>query len=90
MPSNLLEADFWSGGASALPVIRESRDRDSKSDDPRSEADDAKIKDASELWELERYLTRRRKEIDAKYEYKYSVLLLVLADLVRRRACRSG
>jgi len=42
-----------------------------------------KIKDASELWELERYLTRRRKEIDGKYEYKYSVLLLVLADLVR-------
>ena len=42
-----------------------------------------KIKDASELWELERYLTQRRKEIDGKYEYKYSVLLLVLADLVR-------
>jgi len=29
------------------------------------------------------HLTKRRKEIDAKYEYKYSVLLLVLADLVR-------
>jgi photoprotection regulator FRP-like protein len=29
-------------------------------------------------------LTRRRKEIDAKYEFKYSVLLLVLADLVRK------
>jgi hypothetical protein len=42
-----------------------------------------KIKDATELWELERHLTRRRKEIDGKYEYKYSVLLLVLADLVR-------
>jgi hypothetical protein len=42
-----------------------------------------KIKDASELWELERYLTQRRKEIDGKYEYKYSVLLLVLADFVR-------
>jgi len=28
-------------------------------------------------------LTQRRKEIDAKYEFKYSVLLLVLADLVR-------
>ena len=42
-----------------------------------------KIKEAPELWELERHLTRRRKEIDAKYEYKYSALLLVLADLVR-------
>ena len=42
-----------------------------------------KIKEASELWELEQHLTKRRKEIDAKYEYKYSTLLLVLADLVR-------
>ena len=42
-----------------------------------------KIKDASELWELERYLTQRRKQIDGKYECNYSVLLLVLADLVR-------
>ena len=43
----------------------------------------ARIKEPDKLWELERYLTRRRKEIDAKYEFKYSVLLLVLADLVR-------
>jgi Photoprotection regulator fluorescence recovery protein len=42
-----------------------------------------KIKEPSELWELEQHLTNRRKEIDAKYEYKYSVLLLILADLVR-------
>ena len=42
-----------------------------------------KINRPDELWELERHLTQRRKEIDAKYEYKYSVLLLVLGDLVR-------
>lgn len=42
-----------------------------------------RIKESDELWELERHLTQRRKEIDAKYEYKYSVLLLVLGDLVR-------
>jgi hypothetical protein len=47
-----------------------------------------KIKDASELWELEQYLTQRRKEIDSKYEYKYSVLLLVLADLIREGRVR--
>jgi hypothetical protein len=47
-----------------------------------------KIQDASELWELERYLTQRRKEIDGKYEYKYSMLLLVLADLVREGRVR--
>jgi hypothetical protein len=43
----------------------------------------AKIRQASELWELERYLTRLRKEIDRKYEYKYSVLLPVFGELVR-------
>ena len=42
-----------------------------------------RIKQPDELWELERHLTQRRKEIDAKYEFKYSVLLLVLAELVR-------
>ena len=44
----------------------------------------ARIKEPDELWELERHLTERRKEIDARYEFKYSVLLLVLADLVRK------
>ena len=42
-----------------------------------------RIKQPDELWELESHLTQRRKEIDAKYEFKYSVLLLVLGDLVR-------
>jgi GTP-sensing pleiotropic transcriptional regulator CodY len=43
----------------------------------------AKIRHASELWELEHHLTQLRKEIDQKYQYKYSTLVLVFADLVR-------
>ncbi len=43
----------------------------------------AKMRQASELWELECYLTQRRKEIDRKYEYKYSVLLPIFGELVR-------
>src|SRR5208337_866111 len=43
----------------------------------------AKIKQPSHLWELEGYLTQRRKEIDRKYDYKYSVLPLVFRNLVR-------
>ena len=42
-----------------------------------------RIKKPEELWELERHLTKRRKEIDRKYEFKYSVVLLVLGELVR-------
>jgi photoprotection regulator FRP-like protein len=41
-----------------------------------------RIKTPDELWELERHLTRRRKEIDRKFEFKYSVVLLVLGELV--------
>ena len=42
----------------------------------------AKMRQASELWELELYLTQRRKEIDRKYEYKYSSLLSTSGKLV--------
>jgi hypothetical protein len=55
----------------------------------------AKIRQASELWELEYHLTQLRMEIDRKYEYKYSTLVLFFADLVRegklelRRLARS-
>ena len=42
-----------------------------------------RIKGSDGLWELERHLTQRRKEINNKYEFKYSMVLLPLADLVR-------
>src|ERR1700738_5192977 len=42
----------------------------------------AKIHDPSGLWELERYLTQCRHEIDRKCDYRYSVLPLVLANLL--------
>jgi hypothetical protein len=42
-----------------------------------------KIGQMSDLWKLETYLTRARKNIDNKYDYRYSVLLLVFANLIR-------
>jgi hypothetical protein len=42
-----------------------------------------RITQASELWDLEHHLTQLRKELDRKYEYKYSTLILLFADLVR-------
>jgi len=42
----------------------------------------AKLQEPSGLWELEQYLTQRRQEIDRKYDYRYSVLPLVLANLL--------
>jgi hypothetical protein len=40
------------------------------------------IKDPPGLWELEHYLTQRRKEIDGKYDYRYSQLTHVLGRLL--------
>ncbi len=43
----------------------------------------ARIEEAEGLWALERYLTQHREEIDRKYDYRYSVLPLVFASLIR-------
>ena len=47
-----------------------------------------RIEQPSDLWELERYLTERRKEIDRQYDYRYSVLLNVFAGLIRKGRLR--
>jgi hypothetical protein len=52
-------------------LVREAKDRA------------AKIQESSELWELEGWLTERRTGIDRKYDYRYSVLPLVFATLLR-------
>jgi len=44
----------------------------------------ANIKVPADLWKLEDYLTRSRKHIDDRYDYRYSVLPLVFADLIRK------
>jgi len=37
------------------------------------------------MWDLEHHLTERRKEIDRKYDYRYSQLDLVFGRLLRER-----
>lgn len=43
------------------------------------------IKEPADLWNLEYYLTQRRKEIDRKYDYRYSQLELVFGRLLREK-----
>jgi DNA-binding protein H-NS len=43
------------------------------------------IRQSSELWELEHYLTQRRKEIDRKYVYRHSELTQVFGKLLHER-----
>jgi hypothetical protein len=40
------------------------------------------IQTSSDLWDLEHYLTERRKQIDRKYDYRYSQLTLVFGRLL--------
>jgi len=42
----------------------------------------ANVKQVSALWELEQYLTERRKDIDRRYDYRYSVLPVVFGNLI--------
>jgi photoprotection regulator FRP-like protein len=42
------------------------------------------IKQPSDLWELEKYLTDRRTQIDREFDYRYSVLITVFGNLLSR------
>jgi hypothetical protein len=46
------------------------------------------IQQSSDLWDLEHYLTERRKEIDRKYDYRYSRLTQVFGRLLHEGRLR--
>ena len=48
----------------------------------------SEIQQSSDLWDLEHYLTQRRKEIDRKYDYRYSQLTQVFGRLLYEKGLR--
>ena len=48
----------------------------------------SQIKQSSDLWDLEHYLTQRRKEINRKYDYRYSQLTHVFGRLLYEKRLR--
>jgi hypothetical protein len=48
----------------------------------------SQIQQSSDLWDLEHYLTQRRKEIDRKYDYRYSQLTQVFGRLLYEKRLR--
>ena len=48
----------------------------------------SQIQQSSDLWDLEHYLTERRKEIDRKYDYRYSRLTHVFGRLLHENRLR--
>jgi hypothetical protein len=43
------------------------------------------IQQSADLWDLEHYLTQRRKEIDRKYDYRYSQLTQLFGRRLQER-----
>ena len=41
-----------------------------------------KIEDLQYIWKIHDYLSHRRKEVDRKYDYRYSVLIIVFGRLL--------
>ena len=48
----------------------------------------SQIQQSSDLWDLEHHLTQRRKEIDRKYDYRYSQLTHVFGKLLHEKRLR--
>jgi hypothetical protein len=48
----------------------------------------SQIQQSSDLWELEHYLTERRREINRKYDYRYSQLTHVFGRLLYEKRLR--
>jgi hypothetical protein len=48
----------------------------------------SQIQQPTDLWDLEHYLTQRRKEIDRKYDYRYSQLTQVFGRLLYEKRLR--
>src|SRR6266849_7613655 len=48
----------------------------------------SQIQQSSDLWDLEHYLTERRKEIDRKYDYRSSQLTHVFGKLLQESRLR--
>jgi Photoprotection regulator fluorescence recovery protein len=40
------------------------------------------LQDLQKIWLIHNYLSKRRKEIDRKYDYRYSVLIIVFGRLL--------
>lgn len=41
------------------------------------------IEDPKEIWKVDDYLRKKRREMDAKYDYKYSMLIIIFGKLMK-------
>jgi hypothetical protein len=43
----------------------------------------SRVEDPKEIWKIEEYLNKERMKIEGKYDYRYSVLIIVFGRLMR-------
>jgi hypothetical protein len=82
-PTNMHEVKWSPSEKSIARRVYEAalqRELDAITQEVKQMAD--RIKTPSDLWALEDYLTQSRKEINRKFDYRYSVLPIVFAQLV--------
>jgi len=77
--------ETWSKGEKAIArrAYDQAYDREltALADEVRRGAE--QITEPHHIWALHDFLTRKRKEIDQKYDYRYSQLVFVFARLIR-------
>jgi Photoprotection regulator fluorescence recovery protein len=75
----------WSGTekAAARKAFDAALDRELNATMREARERAARITEPSQLWKLEAWLSERRREIERTYDYRYSVLPLVFARLIR-------
>ena len=80
-----MQDEHWSRGEKAIARRAydqaHSRELSALADEVRRRAD--RITEPHHIWELHDFLSRKRKEIDQKYDYRYSQLVFVFARLIR-------
>jgi len=43
----------------------------------------SRMEDPKEIWKIDDYLRKNRRDMDSKYDYRYSILIIVFGKLMR-------
>ncbi|MEK6323320.1 MAG: hypothetical protein AABN33_16895 [Acidobacteriota bacterium] len=80
-----MQNETWSKGEQAIARRAfdqaSARECSALADEVRRRA--KSIAEPSDIWKLHDFLTRERRAIDEKYDYRYSVLIFVFTRLIR-------
>lgn len=79
-----MEFEHWSKSEKAIArrAFEQAYDRECSAIAEEVHRRARKISEPRDVWALHDFLSRRRKEIDQKYDYRYSVLIFVFGRLI--------